>query len=153
MGFLYFSTKVNYKRMKSFNIRVSEYSNVNSSIDKCKKKFLLVLNRKYRSLRDYIAAMRVPNAISSLLSEQLIREEARNFGGESEGRESECPLLPLPVDARDEDWRRSEQSPENTVCSCKQMAGNYLQFAIYTSVLPLLPHRLAVSRFRGCFRR
>ena len=30
-------------------------------------------------------------------------------------------------------------SPENTVCSCKQMAGNYLQFAIYTSVLPFSP--------------
>lgn len=27
-------------------------------------------------------------------------------------------------------------SPENTICSCKQMVGNYLQFAIYTSVPP-----------------
>lgn len=116
------------------------------------KKILLVLNRKYRSLRDYIVAMRVPNAISSLLSEQLYARKHVILGERAKG-ESECPLLPLPVDARDEDWRRSEQSPENTVCSCKQMAGNYLQFAIYTSVLPLLPHRLAVSRFRGCFRR
>lgn len=102
------------------------------------KKILLVLNRKYRSLRDYIVAMRVPNAISSLLSEQLYARKHVILGERAKG-ESECPLLPLPVDARDEDWRRSEQSPENTVCSCKQMAGNYLQFAIYTSVLPFSP--------------
>lgn len=79
-----------------------------------KKKILLVLNRKYRSLRDYIAAMRVPNAISSLLSEQLYSRKHVILGERAKG-ESECPLLPLPVDARDEDWRRSEQRARRTL--------------------------------------
>lgn len=38
-----------------------------------------------------------------------------------------------------------QSSLENTVCSCKQMAGNYLQFAIYTSVSPFSPSTRRLS--------
>lgn len=65
---------------------------------------------------------------------------------ERERRESECPFLPLPVDALL--WIRiggGRSSLENTVCSCKQMAGNYLQFGIYTLVPPFSPSTRRLS--------
>lgn len=46
---------------------------------------------------------------------------------------------------------------KRTVCPCKQMAGDYLQFAIYTGAVasPSRPSHNSygrVPRFRGCFR-
>lgn len=59
-------------------------------------------------------------------------EEGRQFFWER-AKGKGCPLLPLPAN--------EGEDSENAVCSCKQMAGNYLQFAIYTPVLALSPAR------------
>lgn len=67
------------------------------------------------------------------------RFDLKKIGNSSGGEKRErvkgkgYPLLPLPAN--------EGEDSENAVCSCKQMVGNYLQFAIYTPVLALSPAR------------
>lgn len=97
--------------------------------------FYLVLNyinvvlRMYKLLRDYIFSFRKTDT-----------EKADNSSG-GRGREKKERAKKK----RCSSCRFLRTKEKNAVCSCKQMAGNYLQFAIYTPVLALSP---AVSRFR-----
>jgi len=103
------------------------------------------------NLKKNLFVLGLSNVISSLLSEQPYSRKHAILGERAKGG-SECPLLPFPVDARDEDWRRSEQSGEH--CMLLQTNGWQLPAICHIYVgTPSSPHRLAVSRFRGCFRR
>lgn len=62
------------------------------------------------------------------------------------------PLLAASCERSRRELAEVETLSENTVCSCKQMAGNYLQFAVYADIL-LLPLPLFLSLFLAHFCR